>query len=120
MSTMMTNRHGNEIRIGQIWLDDPRRTVIRSLLGDDFTDAGTLGTAAMCTVVQARNTETGDITRPGWVLQHQRRQPPHHRRRQRLPARETAPTCTDYVPVTAALRPAFRGLGWSVRPSNGQ
>ncbi|WP_213571207.1 hypothetical protein [Rhodococcus sp. USK13] len=65
---MMTNRHGDEIRIGQIWLDDTRRTVIRSLRVDDFTDAGTLGTTAVCTVVQARNTETGDVTRPGRVV----------------------------------------------------
>jgi hypothetical protein len=41
MPAMMTNRHGDQIRIGQIWLDDPRRTAIRSLRVDDFTDAGT-------------------------------------------------------------------------------
>ncbi|QHE73677.1 hypothetical protein HYG77_37625 (plasmid) [Rhodococcus sp. ZPP] len=51
MTADMTNRHGDEIRIGQIWLDDPRRTVIRSLRVDDFADAGSLGTAAVCTVV---------------------------------------------------------------------
>lgn len=58
------NRHGDEIGGGQLWTDDPRRTVIRMRI-DSLDDAGSLGAVAICTVVQAHDTDTGQVTSPG-------------------------------------------------------
>lgn len=68
MSDTITNRHGDEIRVGQLWLDNPARTARRTLRVDGLEDAGALGTAAICTVVAAYNQETGEITAPGRVV----------------------------------------------------
>ncbi|WP_054248920.1 hypothetical protein [Rhodococcus opacus] len=68
MTSAMTNRHGDEIRTGQLWADDPRRTVIRTLRIDGLDDAGSLGAVAVCTVVQAHDTDTGEITAPDRVV----------------------------------------------------
>lgn len=67
-TTTMTNRHGDEIHIGQLWTDDPRRDTRRTLHVDSFQDAGSLGTQAVCTVIRAHNTTTGEITEPGRVV----------------------------------------------------
>ncbi|KXX60606.1 hypothetical protein [Rhodococcus sp. LB1] len=68
MTNTLTNRHGDEIRIGQLWADDPRRTVVRTLRIDGLDDAGSLGAVAVCTVVQAHDTDTGQVTAPGRVV----------------------------------------------------
>lgn len=68
MTDTKTNRHGDEIRTGQLWTDDPCRTVIRTLRIDNLDDAGSLGAVAICTVVQARDTDTGHVTAPDRVV----------------------------------------------------
>ncbi|MET4614094.1 hypothetical protein ABIC28_005107 [Rhodococcus sp. PvR044] len=67
-TTTMTNRHGDEIHTGQLWTDDPRRDVRRTLHVETFEDAGSLGTQAVCTVIRAHNTTTDEITEPGRVV----------------------------------------------------
>ena len=68
MTDTKTNRHGDEICSGHLWTDDPRRTVIRTLRIDGLDDAGSLGAVAVCTVVQAHDTDTGQVTTPGRVV----------------------------------------------------
>ncbi|MFD7011430.1 hypothetical protein [Rhodococcus jostii] len=68
MTDTKTNRHGDEIRTGQLWTDDPRRTVIRTLRIDNLDDAGSLGAVAICTVVRAHDTDTGEVVAPGRVV----------------------------------------------------
>ena len=36
MTKILTNRHGDEIAVGQLWTDDPRRTTVRTLRIDDL------------------------------------------------------------------------------------
>ena len=64
MTNTLTNRHGDEIRIGQLWTDDPRRAVVRTLRIDGLDDASSLGAVAVCTLVQAHDTDTGQVTAP--------------------------------------------------------
>ncbi|MGV9748094.1 hypothetical protein ACWDTG_24790 [Rhodococcus zopfii] len=68
MSESITNRHGDEIRIGQLWTDDPSRTSRRTLRVDGFEDAGQLGARVVCTVIGSLDTETGQVTAPGRVV----------------------------------------------------
>jgi len=56
VTNTLTNRHGDEIRIGQLWTDDPRRAVVLSLRIDGLDDASPLGAVAVCTLVQAHDT----------------------------------------------------------------
>lgn len=63
MTDTVVNRHGDTIRIGQLWTDDPRRTVRRTLRVDGVT-----GTGVVCTVIRAHDTDTGQITAPGRVV----------------------------------------------------
>lgn len=67
MSESITNRHGDEIRIGQLWTDDPSRTSRRTLCADGFADAGQLGARVVCTVIHSYDTDTGQVTEPGRV-----------------------------------------------------
>ncbi|WP_072814924.1 hypothetical protein [Rhodococcus zopfii] len=68
MTETITNRHGDEIRIGQLWTDDPRRTSRRTLRVDGFDDAGQLGARVVCTVIRSHDTDTGQVTEPGRVV----------------------------------------------------
>ncbi len=68
MTDTTINRHGDEIRVGQQWLDNPTGTARRTLRVDRSEDARALGTAAVCTVVSAHNQETGETTAPGRVV----------------------------------------------------
>ena len=68
MTKTLTNRHGNEIAIGQLWTDDPRRTTVRTLRIDDLVREGNLGARAVCTVIRSHDTETGQVTEPGRVV----------------------------------------------------
>jgi len=63
-----TNRHGDDIRIGQLWTDDPRRSTVRTLRIDELVAAGSLGTRAVCTVIRSHDTETGQVTEPGRIV----------------------------------------------------
>lgn len=60
MTTTITNRHGDEIRVGQLWTDDHRRTAQRTLRIDAIDR-----THATCTVLFAHDTSTGETTSPG-------------------------------------------------------
>lgn len=65
MTDSMTNRHGDELRIGQNWPDHPGRTTRRTLRIDRFDNVGTAYAAAVCTVISAHDQDTGEITEPG-------------------------------------------------------
>lgn len=84
MTETITNRRRDEIRIGQLWTDVPRRTSRRTLRVDGFEAAGHLGTRVACTVIRSRDTDTGPGAEPGRVAGDQGRQSPHHCRRQGL------------------------------------
>lgn len=64
MTETLTNRHGDEIAVGQLWTDDPRRTTVRTLRIDDLVREGNLGPRAVCTVIRSYDTETGQVTTP--------------------------------------------------------
>jgi len=68
MTNTLTNRHGDEIAVGQLWTDDPRRTTVRTLRIDDLVREGNLGSRAVCTVIRSRDTDTGQTTEPGRVV----------------------------------------------------
>lgn len=68
MTKTLTNRHGDEIAVGQLWADDPRRTTVRTLRIDDLVREGDLGSRAVCTVIRSHDTETGQVTEPGRVV----------------------------------------------------
>uniref|UniRef100_UPI0035A13736 GNAT family N-acetyltransferase n=1 Tax=Rhodococcus erythropolis TaxID=1833 RepID=UPI0035A13736 len=68
MTENITNRHGDRISLGQLWTDDPRRGVLRTLCVDGFTGAGDLGARAVCTVIRCHDTGTGQVTEPGRVV----------------------------------------------------
>ncbi|MGW0025443.1 hypothetical protein [Rhodococcus sp. NPDC003383] len=68
MTKTLTNRHGDEIAVGQLWTDDPRRTTVRTLRIDDLVREGNLGSRAVCTVIRSHDTETGQVTEPGRVV----------------------------------------------------
>lgn len=59
----ITNRHGDEIGVGQLWTDDHRRTAQRTLRIDAVDT-----THATCTVVSSHDTSTGETTTPGRVV----------------------------------------------------
>jgi len=61
MTKTLTNRHGDEIAVGQLWTDDPRRTTVRTLRIDDLVREGNLGSRAVCTVIRSHDTETGQV-----------------------------------------------------------
>ncbi len=61
MPATMTNRHGDEIRVGQHWTDDTRRTARRTLRVERFESAGSLGTVAVCTVIATTDHATGQV-----------------------------------------------------------
>lgn len=63
MTITITNRHGDEISVGQLWTDDHRRTAQRTLRIDAIDH-----THATCTVLFAHDTSTGEITAPGRVV----------------------------------------------------
>lgn len=67
MTNSITNRHGDTIRIGQLWADDRRRTAQRTLRIDDVIFDG-VNDQAVCTVLYAHDTETGETTEPGRVI----------------------------------------------------
>lgn len=68
MTETITNRHGDQIHLGQLWTDDPRRTTRRTLRVDGFTGVGHLGARAVCTVIRSHDTDTGQVTEPGRVV----------------------------------------------------
>lgn len=68
MTKTLTNRHGDEISVGQLWTDDPRRTTVRTLRIDDLVREGNLSARAVCTVIRSHDTETGQVTEPGRVV----------------------------------------------------
>lgn len=68
MTDTITNRHGDELKAGQHWLDHPSRNTRRTLRIDGFDNVGTAFAAAICTVVSAHDQNTGEITEPGRVV----------------------------------------------------
>ncbi|MGO4205533.1 hypothetical protein AB4Z09_28130 [Rhodococcus sp. TAF43] len=69
MPDTITNRHGDEIRVGQHWLDPATRDDRRTLRVDGFADAGSLGTVAVCTVVAVYSRSELTVTHPDRVVQ---------------------------------------------------
>ncbi len=79
MTETLTNRHGDEIAVGQLWTDDPRRTTVRTLRIDDLVREGNLGPRA-CALSSAPTTpRPGRSLPPGEGGVDQGRQPAHHR-----------------------------------------
>lgn len=68
MTTATTNRHGDEIRVGQLWTDPPKRRAIRTLRVDSIESAGTAGQRAVCTVIYSHDVDTEVTTEPGRVV----------------------------------------------------
>lgn len=68
MTTATTNRYGDEIRVGQLWTDNPKRRAIRTLRVDAIESAGTTGQRAVCTVISSHDLDTGITTEPGRVV----------------------------------------------------
>ncbi|MEV8194248.1 hypothetical protein AB0P13_19290 [Rhodococcus pyridinivorans] len=66
------NRHGDEIRVGQLWTDNHRRTAQRTLRVDAINAAHATCTVlfahATCTVLFAHDTSTNEISVPGRVV----------------------------------------------------
>lgn len=68
MPETVTNRHGDEIAVGQLWTDGPRRTTVRTLRIDEIVSGGSLGPRAVCTVIRAHDPDTGQVSEPGRVV----------------------------------------------------
>lgn len=98
--TTTTNRHGDEIRVGQLWTDDHRRTAQRTIR-IDAVDA----THAICTVLFAHDTSTGEVTAPGRVV------------RIKVDSLHTTPAGNGYRRIESARQLLGRGGSW-VRPAD--
>ena len=68
-TTHVTNRHGDEIRVGQHWTDGIRRSIRRTLRVGRFADAGSSGTVAVCTVIASTNRASGLVLHPNRVVE---------------------------------------------------
>ncbi|MDH6284501.1 hypothetical protein [Prescottella agglutinans] len=69
MTETTTNRYGDEIRVGQHWLDPATRDDRRTLRVDRFEDAGSLGTVAVCTVVAVYSSSEHGVSHPDRVVE---------------------------------------------------
>lgn len=69
MPESQTNRHGDIVRVGQLWLDAPKRPAQRTLHVDSLEDAGSLGTVAVCTVASSLDQLSGETTHPNRVVE---------------------------------------------------